>query len=120
MLFCAAHVTASIDGEYFQILARSQDTAANLEIPYLIIQRQLEDPDGGVFYVESHDERPRSTSDYCRLSTTPSSRTCFLLLATLSVTVPDLTAGNVAMLMSRLLMVFEETKLTVLSSLASQ
>ena len=56
MLFCAAHVTASIDGEYFQILARSQDTAANLEIPYLIIQRQLEDPDGGVFYVESHDE----------------------------------------------------------------
>ena len=37
-------------------MARPQDTAAKLEIPYLIIQRQFEDLDGGVFSVEFHDE----------------------------------------------------------------
>jgi hypothetical protein len=45
-------------GEYFQVSFDSE--APNFELsepdhPYLIVQRQFEDDDGGVCYIETHD-----------------------------------------------------------------
>ncbi len=40
-------------GDYFQVAFSATDEA---DSPYLVIQRQFEDPDGGVCYVETHDE----------------------------------------------------------------
>ncbi len=33
------------------------EDAVDPESPYLIVQRQFEDPDGGLCYVETHDEK---------------------------------------------------------------
>jgi hypothetical protein len=44
-----AHVAES--GDYFQALFESADENG----PYLLVQRQFEDPDGGYCYVETHD-----------------------------------------------------------------
>jgi hypothetical protein len=54
--FHANHASVSIDGDYYQVLFDAKKDTSGLESPYLLIQRQFEDPDGGVCYVETHDE----------------------------------------------------------------
>jgi hypothetical protein len=62
MQFRAKHVSASEDGDYFQVAFETADPAEDAtqvlwgDSPYLIIQRQFEDFDGGVCYVETHNE----------------------------------------------------------------
>lgn len=51
----AHHASASDDGDYLQVAfeeRRDEDGS-----PYLLIQRQFEDEDGDVCYLESHDEK---------------------------------------------------------------
>lgn len=58
----AKYVSASEDGDYYQVAFENTEPgsdAADVEdpdSPYLLIQRQFEDPDGGRCYVETHDE----------------------------------------------------------------
>jgi len=54
--FHANHVSASADGDYYQVLLEAVPDSTDPESPYLVIQRQFEEPDGGRCYVETHDE----------------------------------------------------------------
>ena len=62
MRFRAKHVSASENGDYYQVAFENTDPAGDVadvngpDSPYLLIQRQFEDPDGGRCYVETHDE----------------------------------------------------------------
>jgi hypothetical protein len=47
------HVSAAESGDYFQVLFESEEDAGGA---YVLIQRQFEDPDGALFYLETHDE----------------------------------------------------------------
>ncbi len=59
--FHAPYVSASdFDGLYFQALFNTENPGANFDPsapirPYLLIQRQFEDEDVGVCYVETHE-----------------------------------------------------------------
>jgi hypothetical protein len=62
MRFRAKYVSASESGDYYQVAFENTDPAGDADVdgpdsPYLLIQRQFEDPDGGRCYVETHDER---------------------------------------------------------------
>ena len=54
--FHANHISASVEGDYCQLLFEAVPDSDDPESPYLVIQRQFEDPDGGRCYVETHDE----------------------------------------------------------------
>ena len=56
MRFHANHVSTSVSGDYYQIMFEANEDSAELDGPYLIIQRQFEMPDGGRCYIETHDE----------------------------------------------------------------
>jgi hypothetical protein len=61
MRFRAKYVSASENGDYYQVAFENTDPASDADVdgpdsPYLLIQRQFEDPDGGRCYVETHDE----------------------------------------------------------------
>jgi len=61
MRFRAKYVSASENGDYYQVAFENTDPASDAEVdgadsPCLLIQRQFEDPDGGRCYVETHDE----------------------------------------------------------------
>jgi len=62
MRFRAKYVSASESGDYYQVTFENTDPAGDAadvdgpDSPYLLIQRQFEDPDGGLCYVETHDE----------------------------------------------------------------
>ena len=62
MRFRANYVSASEAGDYFQVLFKTSvptETSADAtddESPYLLIQRQYEDPDDDQCYVETRDE----------------------------------------------------------------
>jgi hypothetical protein len=62
MRFRAKYVSASENGDYYQVAFENTDPAddaADVDGPdssYLLIQRQFEDPDGGRCYIETHDE----------------------------------------------------------------
>jgi hypothetical protein len=59
MRFRAKYVSASENSDYYQVVFENTDPAGNaadMDSPYLLIQRQFEDPDGGRCYVENHDE----------------------------------------------------------------
>jgi len=62
MRFRAKYVSASENGDYYQVAFENADPAGDAadvvgpDSPYLLIQRQFEDPDGGLCYVETHDE----------------------------------------------------------------
>ena len=47
------HVSASESGDYFQVLFQAEEDGDG---PYVLVQRQFEFPDGGLCYLESHDE----------------------------------------------------------------
>jgi hypothetical protein len=57
----AAYVSvAEFDDQYFQVSFDTQDPGDEFDLsaplqPYLLIQRQFEDDDGGVCYIETHD-----------------------------------------------------------------
>ncbi len=56
MRFHANHVSTSIAGDYCQALfAAGQDADAS-DSPYLLLQPQFETPDGGDYYIETHDK----------------------------------------------------------------
>jgi hypothetical protein len=54
--FHANHVSASADGDYYQVLFEAAEDAADSGSPYLVVQRQFEDGDIDLCYVETHDE----------------------------------------------------------------
>jgi len=63
MRFRAKYVSASEKGDYYQVAFENRDAASDAadvhgpdDSPYLLIQRQFEDPDGGECYVETHEE----------------------------------------------------------------
>ena len=47
------HVSATESGDYFQVHFEAERDGDGA---YVLIQRQFEDPDGGVCYLETHDE----------------------------------------------------------------
>lgn len=57
----ASYVSVSdFDDQYFQVSFDTQDPADDFDLsaplqPYLLVQRQFEDDDGGVCYIETHD-----------------------------------------------------------------
>jgi hypothetical protein len=55
--FHAKYVTASANGDYYQVLFESKKDTCDPDYPYFLIQRQFETPDGGRCYLETHDER---------------------------------------------------------------
>ena len=61
MKFHAPYVSASdFDGLYFQVSFNTGNPDADFDLsapirPYLLIQRQFEDEDGGVCYIETHE-----------------------------------------------------------------
>jgi len=82
MHFRAKCVSASENGDYYQVVFENTDPAgdaANVDgpdRPYLLIQRQFEDPDGGRCYVETHDE---AYIGHFRLRSIELSRSCLHL-----------------------------------------
>lgn len=62
MRFRAKYVSASENGDYYQVTFDNRDAASDAadvhgpDSPYLLMQRQFEDPDGGECYVETHEE----------------------------------------------------------------
>jgi hypothetical protein len=47
------HVSATKSGDYYQV---NFEVADNGDGPYVLIQRQFEDDDGGLCYLETHDQ----------------------------------------------------------------
>lgn len=43
---------AEESGDYYQVVFQTEDRD---DAPYVLIQRQFEEPDGGVCYIETHD-----------------------------------------------------------------
>src|SRR5207302_10345914 len=59
MYFHANYVSTSVfgDGDYYQAMFEAEQDTDDLDSPYLLIQRQFEDPDDHWCYVETHDEK---------------------------------------------------------------
>jgi hypothetical protein len=57
MRFHANHVSTSISGDYYQALFELSEDASDPDSPYLLVQRQFEDPDDDQCYIETHDEK---------------------------------------------------------------
>ena len=59
MDFHANYVTISVcgDGDYYQATFEAEQDADDPDSPYLLIQRQFEDPDDHLYYIEAHDEK---------------------------------------------------------------
>ena len=45
------------DGDYYQAMFQAEQDTDDPDSPYLLIQRQFEDPDDHWCYVETHDEK---------------------------------------------------------------
>ena len=57
MQFHANHVsTSTFAGDYYQAMFEADEQADRPHAPYLLIQRQFEDPDEHLCYVETHDK----------------------------------------------------------------
>jgi hypothetical protein len=57
MQFHANYVSTSVlsDGDYYQTLFEAEQDMDDPDSPYLLIQRQFEDPDDHRCYIETHD-----------------------------------------------------------------
>jgi hypothetical protein len=70
----AKYVSASENGDYYQVAFENTDQASDAadvdgpDSPYLLIQRQFEDPNGGQCYVETHDKNTSGIFVCVRLS----------------------------------------------------
>jgi hypothetical protein len=58
MHFHANYVSTSVfgDGDYYQAAFEAEEDTDDPDSPYLLIQRQFEDPDDRRCYIETHDE----------------------------------------------------------------
>lgn len=71
MLLDAKYVSISeFGGQYLGVYFDTEDPGADFDVsapmkPYLLIQRQFEDEDGGICYIETHD--PDSYAGHFRL-----------------------------------------------------
>ena len=79
MNFHANYVTTSVfgDGDYYQATFEAEQDTDDPDSPYLLIQRQFEDPDDNRCYIEMHDEKYCSGNCRARVprhSLTPSRR----------------------------------------------
>jgi hypothetical protein len=59
MHFHANYVSTSAfgDGDYYQAMFQAEQDTDDPDSPYLLIQRQFEDPDDNWCYIETHDEK---------------------------------------------------------------
>ena len=59
MNFHANYVSTSVfgDGDYYQATFEAEQDTDDPDSPYLLIQRQFEDPDDNRCYIEMHDEK---------------------------------------------------------------
>ena len=59
MHFHANYVSTSVfgDGDYYQATFEAEQDTDDPGSPYLLIQRQFEDPDDNWCYIETHDEK---------------------------------------------------------------
>ena len=59
MQFHANYVSTSVfgDGDCYQVTFQVEPDTDDPDSPYLLIQRQFEDPDDNWCYVETHDEK---------------------------------------------------------------
>src|SRR5215471_4689294 len=57
MHFHANYVSTSVAGDYYQAMFEAEQDSADLDSPYLLIQRQFEDPDDESCYIETHDQK---------------------------------------------------------------
>jgi hypothetical protein len=59
MHFHANYVSTSVfgDGDYYQATFEAERDADDPDSPYLLIQRQFEDPDDHLCYIETHDKK---------------------------------------------------------------
>jgi hypothetical protein len=57
MDFRANYVSTSVAGDYYQAMFEAEQDADDPDSPYLLIQRQFEDPDDNWCYIETHDEK---------------------------------------------------------------
>jgi hypothetical protein len=59
MHFHANYVSTSAfgDGDYYQAMFQVEQDTDDPDSPYLLIQRQFEDPDDNRCYIEMHDEK---------------------------------------------------------------
>src|SRR6201993_711572 len=55
----ANYVSTSLfgDGDYYQAMFEAEQDSDDLDSPYLLIQRQFEDPDDNWCYIETNDEK---------------------------------------------------------------
>jgi hypothetical protein len=61
MEFHANYVSVFVfgDSDYYQAMFEAEQDADDADSPYLLIQRQFEDPDDNWCYIETHDEKYR-------------------------------------------------------------
>jgi hypothetical protein len=57
MQFRANYISTSVAGDYYQAMFAAEEDTDDPDSPYLLIQRQFEMPDGGICYIETHDEK---------------------------------------------------------------
>jgi hypothetical protein len=59
MYFHANYVSTSVfgDGDNYQVTFEAEEDADDSDSPYLLIQRQFEDPDDDRCYIETHDKK---------------------------------------------------------------
>src|SRR5271163_4392648 len=59
MRFHANYVSTSVfgDGDYYQAMFEAEQESDDPDSPYLLIQRQFEDPDDHLCYIETHDKK---------------------------------------------------------------
>jgi len=57
MHFHANYVSTSVSGDYYQAMFEAEQDSDDLDSPYLLIQRQFEDPDDESCYIETHDQK---------------------------------------------------------------
>jgi hypothetical protein len=55
MRFHANHISTSIAGDYCQAMFAAEQDAGDSDSPYLVLQPQFDTPDGGEYYIETHD-----------------------------------------------------------------
>jgi hypothetical protein len=66
-------VSVAENGDYFQVAFAATDDG---DSPYVVIQRQFEEPDDGVCYVETHDD---ATIGHSRVARAVLDRSKFVL-----------------------------------------
>ena len=59
------------DGDYYQAMFQAEQDTDDSDSPYLLIQRQFEDPGDNWCYIETHDKKYWGHFLLCRVDFTP-------------------------------------------------